>query len=51
MRLVDDTGYDAGKLADSWRQQPNSPAYCTELTLGVNPTVDDVVETNRATHR
>ncbi|GGT80519.1 NADPH-dependent F420 reductase [Streptomyces coeruleorubidus] len=36
MRLVDDTGfdpYDAGTLADSWRQQPNSPAYCTELTL------------------
>ncbi|MEU1932796.1 NADPH-dependent F420 reductase [Streptomyces coeruleorubidus] len=36
MRLVDDTGfdpYDAGTLTDSWRQQPNSPAYCTELTL------------------
>ncbi len=83
MRLVDDTGfdpYDAGTLADSWRQQPNSPAYCTELTLdelpaalaaadrvkdaglrdslperfaalGANPTVDDVVEMNRAAHR
>ncbi|MGW7280311.1 NADPH-dependent F420 reductase [Streptomyces sp. NPDC054844] len=83
MRLVDDTGfdpYDAGILADSWRQQPNSPAYCTELTLdelpaalaaadrikdaairdslperfaalGANPTVDDVVEMNRAAHR
>ncbi|MGJ5894078.1 NADP oxidoreductase [Streptomyces sp. V2] len=36
MRLVDDTGfdpYDAGALADSWRQQPMGPAYCTELTL------------------
>ncbi|MFF2313026.1 NADPH-dependent F420 reductase [Streptomyces albidoflavus] len=36
MQLVDDTGfdpYDAGMLADSWRQQPMSPAYCTELTL------------------
>ena len=36
MQLVNDTGfdpYDAGALADSWRQQPNSPAYCTELTL------------------
>lgn len=35
MSLVDDTGfdpYDAGTLADSWRQQPNGPAYCTELT-------------------
>jgi predicted dinucleotide-binding enzyme len=40
MRLVDDTGfdpYDAGALADSWRQQPNSPAYCTELTLDELP--------------
>ncbi|BBC33962.1 hypothetical protein ABT147_43345 [Streptomyces sp. NPDC001868] len=76
MRLVDDTGYDAGMLADSWRQQPNSPAYCTELPLDelpaadrgkgaairdslperfaalpANPTVDDVVEMNRAAHR
>ncbi|MFD5753204.1 NADPH-dependent F420 reductase [Streptomyces sp. NPDC127033] len=36
MRLVDDTGFDpfdAGVLADSWRQQPMGPAYCTELTL------------------
>jgi hypothetical protein len=24
-------------LADSWRQQPNSPAYCTELTLDELP--------------
>lgn len=40
MQLVDDTGfdpYDAGVLADSWRQQPNSPAYCTELTLDKLP--------------
>ncbi|MFH8897909.1 NADPH-dependent F420 reductase [Streptomyces coeruleorubidus] len=83
MRLVDDTGfdpYDAGTLAHSWRQQPNSPAYCTELTLdelptalaaadrikdarirdsvperfaalGANPTLEDVVEMNRAAHR
>ncbi|WP_330246675.1 MULTISPECIES: NAD(P)-binding domain-containing protein [unclassified Streptomyces] len=29
MQLVD----DAGVLADSWRQQPMGPAYCTELTL------------------
>ncbi|TXS41807.1 NADPH-dependent F420 reductase [Streptomyces sp. OR43] len=40
MSLVDDTGfdpYDAGVLADSWRQQPNGPAYCTELTLAELP--------------
>ncbi len=34
MQLVDDTGFDpvdAGILAESWRQQPGTPAYCTEL--------------------
>ena len=31
--LVEDTGFtgfDAGTLADSWRQQPGSPVYCTD---------------------
>jgi predicted dinucleotide-binding enzyme len=35
MSLVDDTGFDgfdAGGLAQSWRQQPGAPAYCTDLT-------------------
>ena len=35
MRLVDETGLDpvySGNLADSWRQQPGSPVYCTDLT-------------------
>jgi hypothetical protein len=35
MALVEDTGFDgfdAGALADSWRQQPGSPSYCTDLT-------------------
>jgi hypothetical protein len=35
MQLVDDTGFepiDAGVLAESWRQQPGTPAYCTELS-------------------
>lgn len=34
--LVEDTGFIAlasGPLEDSWRQQPGTPAYCTELTL------------------
>jgi len=34
MRLVEETGFDAfdaGSLADSWRQQPGAPAYCTNL--------------------
>lgn len=32
--LIDDIGFDgidAGRLAESWRQQPGTPAYCTEL--------------------
>jgi len=36
-QLVDQTGFDAldtGSLKDSWRQQPGTPAYCTELTIG-----------------
>lgn len=33
-KLVDQTGFDAvvgGSLAESWRQEPGTPAYCTEL--------------------
>jgi predicted dinucleotide-binding enzyme len=33
-QLVDQTGFDTvdgGSLAESWRQQPGTPAYCTEL--------------------
>jgi 8-hydroxy-5-deazaflavin:NADPH oxidoreductase len=35
MALVEDTGFDAvdaGTLAQSWRQQPGAPGYCTDLT-------------------
>lgn len=35
MDLVYELGFDAvdsGSLSDSWRQQPGTPAYCTELT-------------------
>jgi hypothetical protein len=35
MSLVEDTGFDAidgGLLAESWRQQPITRAYCSELT-------------------
>jgi len=34
MQLVDDSGmdaFDAGSLAESWRQQPGASAYCTDL--------------------
>jgi len=33
IKLVEDTGFagfDAGTLADSWRQQPGAPVYCTD---------------------
>lgn len=36
-KLVDETGfdtYDTGSIADSWRQQPGSPVYCTDLSVG-----------------
>jgi len=34
LHLVDDLGFDpvdGGKLDDSWRQQPGTPAYCRDL--------------------
>ena len=40
MKLVEDTGFDAfdaGTLAESWRLQPGSPVYCTDLTLEALP--------------
>jgi 8-hydroxy-5-deazaflavin:NADPH oxidoreductase len=36
INLVNDSGFDAldiGSLQDSWRQQPGSPVYCTDLSL------------------
>jgi 8-hydroxy-5-deazaflavin:NADPH oxidoreductase len=35
MDIVNELGFDtvdSGSLSDSWRQQPGTPAYCTELT-------------------
>lgn len=40
MRLVEETGFDAfdaGSLAESWRQQPGAPGYCTDLTRDEMP--------------
>jgi predicted dinucleotide-binding enzyme len=34
--LIDDSGFDTldyGTLQDSWKQQPGSPVYCTDLNL------------------
>lgn len=36
MALVNETGldaFDAGAIADSWRQHPAAPCYCTDLSL------------------
>lgn len=38
--LVEETGFDgfdAGALDQSWRQQPGTPAYCTDLTADEMP--------------
>lgn len=37
MELVNQTGFDpvdAGSLAESWRQQPSTPAYCCDYDAG-----------------
>ena len=38
MELVNDTGFDpvdAGSLAESWRQQPSTPAYCCDYGMAM----------------
>jgi len=52
-QLVDQTGFDAldtGSLKDSWRQQPGTPAYCTELTIGDLKLVVEAAKRDRAAH-
>lgn len=54
IKLVEETGFDAfdtGSLADSWRQQPGSPAYCTDLTLEELKQVINTAEKNRLPKR
>ncbi len=46
--LVDQFGFDgldAGSLQESWRQQPGTPAYCTNLDLNTLPRA--LAEANR----
>lgn len=52
--LVDQTGlepYDAGSIAESWRQQPGNPAYCTDLTLDELPDALARADAERAPRR
>lgn len=54
MSLVDETGldaFDAGSLADSWRQQPGAPAYCTDLSYAEMRAALDAAERNRLPKR
>jgi predicted dinucleotide-binding enzyme len=54
MQLVEDTGFDAvdaGTLAESWRQQPGAPSYCTDLTREELPAALAAAERQRLTKR
>ncbi|WP_286856886.1 MULTISPECIES: NADPH-dependent F420 reductase [Sphingobacterium] len=53
--LINDAGFDAvdsGSLSASWRHQPGTPAYCTELTAEeLKQAFSDAVKENAATIR
>ncbi|MFY0579333.1 NADPH-dependent F420 reductase [Cystobacter fuscus] len=54
MALVEDTGFDAfdaGTLAESWRQQPGAPCYCTDLTREELPAARATAEAARLPKR
>ena len=54
MKLVNDSGldaFDAGSLADSWRQQPGAPVYCTDLIHGEIGAALDAAERDRLPKR
>jgi hypothetical protein len=54
MTLVEDTGFDAfdaGTLAESWRQQPGAPCYGTELTIEELPLALAAAERERLPKR
>lgn len=54
MTLVEQTGFDAidaGKLADSWRQQAGTPAYSTDLTANQLPAALVNADARRASLR
>lgn len=54
MKLVDETGLDpvySGTLAESWRQQPGSPSYCTDLSRDEVPAALAAAERGRLPKR
>ena len=51
---LDQTGpepYEAGSIAESWRQQPGNPAYGTDLTLDEAPDALARADVERAPRR
>ena len=54
MGLVEDTGLDAvdaGPLTESWRQQPGTPVYCTDLARAQIPGALATADAARAPRR
>ena len=54
LALVEDTGFDAfdaGTLENSWRMQPGSPVYCTDITLAELPNALASAERERLPRR
>ncbi len=54
MALVEETGFDAfdaGTLAESWRQQPGTPAYTTDLTIDQLPAALAKADARRSARR
>ncbi len=51
MALVDDMGFDAidaGRLCESWRYQPRTPAYCPDPTIQQLPSLLQRADRNKA---
>ncbi|MCD9018001.1 prephenate dehydrogenase/arogenate dehydrogenase family protein [Fulvivirgaceae bacterium QH1ED-6-2] len=51
--LINEVGFDvvdAGSLSDSWRHQPGTPAYCTELNTTELKDALDAGEKEKAAH-
>ncbi|MEC3909094.1 NAD(P)-binding domain-containing protein [Sphingobium sp. CR2-8] len=54
MALVEQSGFDAvyaGTLAESWRQQPGAPCYCTDLTREEMPAALAAAQVDRLPKR
>jgi 8-hydroxy-5-deazaflavin:NADPH oxidoreductase len=54
MAVVEQTGFDAfdaGALAESWRQQPGTPCYCTDLTRAEMPGALAAADATRSQRR